>query len=440
MNLKASPSKSLSFWQIWNMSFGFLGIQFGFALQGGNMSRIFQTLGASPDELPGLWIAAPLTGLVVQPIIGYLSDRTWSPRWGRRRPFFMIGAVLSSFALFFMPYSSTLWMAAGFLWILDASINISMEPFRALVADKLPEHQRSYGFVMQTLIIGIGTWVASNLPWFVTKLGVRNEAAAGEIPDSVFYSFAIGAAVFLISIAVTVFTTSEDPPEDLEVFKAEKESSAGFTRAVREIIQAILTMPRVMAQLGLVQFFSWFAFFTMWSFATPALTEHVFQASDPASAAYNEAANSVSSAMGMYGLSSMAFALVLVFYTRKYPINRRWIHALAMVLGGVGFFSMLSLSPESSEGLKWSFALIGIAWGSMLSMPYAMLSSSIPLNQMGIYMGIFNMFIVIPQVIAALGGINFINDIAFGGEVIHTMTIAGIALVLAGLATLFVKE
>jgi len=366
----------------------------------------------------------------------------------------MIGAVLSSFALFFMPYSSTLWMAAGFLWILDASINISMEPFRALVADKLPEHQRSYGFVMQTLIIGIGTWVASNLPWFVTKLGVRNEVstpfwkgsflvffpAAGEIPDSVFYSFAIGAAVFLISIAVTVFTTSEDPPEDLEAFKAEKESSAGFTRAVSEIIQAILTMPRVMAQLGVVQFFSWFAFFTMWSFATPALTEHVFQASDPASAAYNEAANSVSSAMGMYGLSSMAFALLLVFYTRKYPINRRWIHALAMVLGGVGFFSMLSLSPESSEGLKWSFALIGIAWGSMLSMPYAMLSSSIPMKQMGIYMGIFNMFIVIPQVIAALGGINFINDIAFGGEVIHAMTIAGIALVLAGLATLFVKE
>ena len=352
----------------------------------------------------------------------------------------MIGAILSSFALFFMPYSSTLWMAAGFLWILDASINISMEPFRALVADKLPEHQRSYGFVMQTLIIGIGTWVASNLPWFVTKLGVRNEAAAGEIPDSVFYSFAIGAAVFLISIAVTVFTTSEEPPEDLEAFKAEKESSAGLIRAVSGILQAILTMPRMMAQLGVVQFFSWFAFFTMWSFATPALTEHVFQASDPASAAYNEAANSVSSAMGMYGLSSMAFALVLVFYTRKYPINRRWIHALAMVLGGVDFFSMLSLSPESSEGLKWSFALIGIAWGSMLSMPYAMLSSSIPLKQMGIYMGIFNMFIVIPQVIAALGGINFINDIAFGGEVIHTMTIAGSALGLAGLATLFVKE
>ena len=219
----------MSFWQIWNMSFGFLGIQFGFALQGGNMSRIFQTLGATPDELPGLWIAAPLTGLLVQPIIGYMSDRTWHPRWGRRRPFFLIGAVLSSLALFFMPFSSALWMAAGFLWILDASINISMEPFRALVADKLPEEQRNFGFVIQTLIIGIGTWVASNLPWLVTRLGVSNEAAAGEIPDSVFYSFAIGAAVFLITILITVFTTEEEPPLNLEEFEREKLNSEGVS-------------------------------------------------------------------------------------------------------------------------------------------------------------------------------------------------------------------
>ena len=200
------------------MSFGFLGIQFGFALQGGNMSRIFQTLGASKDDIPLLWIAAPLTGLLVQPVIGYLSDRTWHPRWGRRRPFFLIGAVLSSLALFFVPYSSALWMAAGFLWILDASINISMEPFRALVADKLPEEQRSYGFVLQTLIIGIGTWVASNLPWLVTKLGASNEAAAGEIPQSVYVSFAVGAFVFMASILYTVFTTREEPPADMETF------------------------------------------------------------------------------------------------------------------------------------------------------------------------------------------------------------------------------
>ena len=234
--------RKLGFWEIWNMSFGFLGIQFGFALQGGNMSRIFQTLGASKDEIPMLWIAAPLTGLIVQPIIGYLSDHTWHPRWGRRRPFFLIGAVLSSLALFFVPYSSELWMAAGFLWVLDASINVSMEPFRALVADKLPEEQRSYGFVLQTLIIGIGTWIASNLPWFVTQLGVSNEAGAGELPDSVFVSFAIGAFVFMASILVTVFTTTEDPPEALSS-DGEGQGQSGLT----EIVSFVANMPPVMA-------------------------------------------------------------------------------------------------------------------------------------------------------------------------------------------------
>ena len=383
--MKQSKSR-LSFWQIWNMSFGFLGIQFGFALQGGNMSRIFQTLGATPDELPGLWIAAPLTGLLVQPIIGYMSDRTWHPRWGRRRPFFLVGAILSSFALFFMPFSSALWMAAGFLWILDASINISMEPFRALVADKLPEDQRNFGFVIQTLIIGIGTWVASNLPWMVTRLGVSNEAPSGEIPDSVFYSFAIGAVVFLLTILITVFTTDEDPPQDLAQFEKDKQNSAGFVAGLQEIFQSIAGMPKVMLQLGLVQFFSWFAFFTMWSFATPALTESVFEAPNPlpdavdfevASALFNNAANEVSSAMGVYGLSSMVFALLLAFYTSRFKINRRWIHAISMAIGGVGFAGMLALDPSTSSNLGWCFACIGIAWGSILSMPYAMLSSAI---------------------------------------------------------------
>ncbi len=244
----------LSFWEIWNMSFGFLGIQFGFALQGGNMSRIFQTLGASKDDIPLLWIAAPLTGLLVQPVIGYLSDRTWHPRWGRRRPFFLIGAILSSLALFFVPYSSALWMAAGFLWILDASINISMEPFRALVADKLPEEQRSYGFVLQTLIIGIGTWIASSLPWLVTKLGVSNEAGVGEIPQSVYVSFAIGAFVFMASILYTVFTTSENPPEDVNAFERQKRESRGTLKGIQEIGAFIAQMPSVMLKLGVVQF------------------------------------------------------------------------------------------------------------------------------------------------------------------------------------------
>jgi maltose/moltooligosaccharide transporter len=445
----AHEQKRLSFWQIWNMSFGFLGIQFGFALQGGNMSRIFQTLGASPEELPGLWIAAPLTGLLVQPIIGYWSDRTWSPRWGRRRPYFMIGAILSSAALFIMPHSSALWMAAGLLWVLDASINISMEPFRALVADKLPEDQRNFGFVLQTLIIGIGTWIASNLPWIVTQLGAKNEAPAGEIPDSVFYSFAVGAAVFLVTIFITVWTTDEDPPADLEQFEREKAASAGFMAGAAEIVKSIVGMPKVMLQLGVVQFFSWFAFFTMWSFATPALTEHVFASPNPvagaqnfeaANAAFNEAANAVSSAMGVYGLSSMAFALLLAFYTSRYSINRRLVHGVSLAIGGLGFAWMLELDPDSAVQLKWCFACIGVAWGSILSMPYAMLSSSVPKNQMGIYMGIFNMFIVIPQILAALGGINWVNGVLFDGNIAFTMMIAGLSLAAGALSLVLVDR
>lgn len=413
------------------------------------MSRIFQTLGASPEELPGLWIAAPLTGLLVQPIIGYWSDRTWSPKWGRRRPYFMIGAILSSAALFIMPHSSALWMAAGLLWVLDASINISMEPFRALVADKLPEDQRNFGFVLQTLIIGIGTWVASNLPWIVTQLGAKNEAPAGEIPDSVFYSFAVGAAVFLITIVVTVWTTDEEPPDDLAAFEKAKAESAGVLAGAKEIVGSIAGMPKVMLQLGVVQFFSWFAFFTMWSFATPALTEHVFASPNPevgaanfevANAAFNEAANAVSSAMGVYGLSSMAFALLLAFYTSRYSINRRLVHGVSLAIGGLGFAWMLQLNPDSAAQLKWCFACIGVAWGSILSMPYAMLSSSVPKDQMGIYMGIFNMFIVIPQILAALGGINWVNGVLFDGDIAFTMMIAGLSLAAGALSLVLVDR
>ena len=439
----------LSFWEIWNMSFGFLGIQFGFALQGGNMSRIFQTLGASKDDIPLLWIAAPLTGLLVQPVIGYLSDRTWHPRWGRRRPFFLIGAILSSLALFFVPYSSALWMAAGFLWILDASINISMEPFRALVADKLPEGQRSYGFVLQTLIIGIGTWIASSLPWLVTKLGVSNEAGVGEIPQSVYVSFAIGAFVFMASILYTVFTTSENPPEDVNAFERLKLESRGTLKGIQEIGAFIAQMPSVMLKLGVVQFFSWFAFFTMWSFATPALTEHVFGAALPEAnagdyvllrSAYDDAANAVSSAMGVYGLSSMVFALLLSVWASKRGLNRKMTHMVSLVLGGLGFLTMAQLVPETASNLKWSFALVGIAWGSILSMPYAMLSGAIPASKMGIGMGVFNMFIVLPQIVAALGGINWAYKTLLGQEVIQTMVLAGCCLIVAGILNLSIRD
>jgi maltose/moltooligosaccharide transporter len=442
-------TKKLSFWQIWNMSFGFLGIQFGFALQGGNMSRIFQTLGATEDSIPMLWIAAPLTGLIVQPIIGYLSDRTWHPKLGRRRPYFLLGAVLSSLALFFVPYSSTLWMAAGFLWIMDASINISMEPFRALVADKLPDSQRSYGFVVQTLIIGVGTWVASNLPWFMSYLGVSDKAPEGHVPDSVIWSFAIGAIVFMGSILWSVFTTTEEPPADLEAFRKQNAESSGFFNGLIEIAHNFKSMPSVMWKLGVVQFFSWFAFFTMWSFATPALTEHVYHAAmpqhgdanfDTKNEAFNQAANIIGSSMGMYGLSSMAFALLLTLITAKNGINRRLIHMLSLLAGGLGFLLMTTATEANDGILNLAFALIGITWGSILSMPYAILSSSVKPEKMGVSMGIFNMFIVIPQIVAALGGINWAYKTFLGADIINTMVLAGIALILGALSTIMLPK
>ena len=431
------------------MSFGFLGIQFGFALQGGNMSRIFQTLGATEDSIPMLWIAAPLTGLIVQPIIGYLSDRTWHPKFGRRRPYFLLGAILSSLALFFVPYSSTLWMAAGFLWIMDASINISMEPFRALVADKLPDSQRSYGFVVQTLIIGVGTWVASNLPWFMSYLGVSDKAPEGHVPDSVIWSFAIGALVFLGSILWSVFTTTEEPPADLEAFRKQNAESSGLFNGLSEIAENFKSMPAVMWKLGVVQFFSWFAFFTMWSFATPALTEHVYQAAmpqhgdanfDAKNELYNQAANVIGSSMGMYGLSSMAFALILTLVTARNGINRRRIHMISLLAGGAGFLLMTTANEANDGILNLAFALIGITWGSILSMPYAILSSSVKPEKMGVSMGIFNMFIVIPQIVAALGGINWAYKTFLGDEIINTMVLAGIALILGALSTLMLPK
>ena len=445
--------KKLGFWEIWNMSFGFLGIQFGFALQGGFMSRIFQTLGVEEASIPLLWIAAPLTGLIVQPIIGYLSDNTWHPVLGRRKPYFLIGAVLSSVTLFFVPYSSTLWMAAGFLWILDASINISMEPFRALVADKLPDSQRSYGFVTQTLIIGIGTWIASNLPYFVSSLGVSDVALPGVIPDSVKLAFGIGAFVFLSSILFTIFTTKEYPPKDLKKFKEKQDRN--FKSMLSEFTKHFIEMPLTMKKLGLIQFFSWFAFFTMWSMANPAITEHVFNAPIPIMSDFDltnkvelsqynsenlnfqKASNLTGSYMGTYGLSSMFFALILTLYTSKKIINRKQIHLWSLIAGGIGFISMYFISNHNM--LLFSFSLIGISWGSILSMPYAMLSSSVKEESMGTSMGIFNMFIVIPQIIAAIGGINLLTNL-IGDKAIFSMVVAGLSLIIAGLLNFLITD
>ena len=463
----------LGFWNIWNMSFGFLGIQFGFALQGSTMSRIFETLGAAKDDIPLLWIAAPLAGLIVQPVIGYLSDNTWHKSLGRRRPFFLIGAILSSIALLFMPYSSEVWMAAGLLLVLDASINISMEPFRALVADKLPESQRSYGFVVQTLIIGVGTWVASNLPkWVNNTLEISNEAAPGVVPDSVKVAFGVGAFVFITSILVTIFTTKEYTPEEMAAFDdaGEPEEKKGM---LETIMGTYALMPRIMKKLGIVQFFSWFAFFAMWTLANPALTTHIYNAPKPdikeyaqldesgdpildadsvtlflndqfaadyktADKAYNEASDDVGSKMGIYGLTSMLFALLLTFYTSYRAINRKYIHMASLLLGAVGFLYMY-YSPGEPDNLYISFSLIGIAWGSILSMPYAMLSSSVESSKMGLMMGVFNMFIVIPQIIAAVGGVVLLHNL-IGEESIHAMTIAGIFLAIAALSNLLITN
>lgn len=461
----------LGFWNIWNMSFGFLGIQFGFALQGSTMSRIFETLGAAKDDIPFLWIAAPLAGLIVQPIIGYLSDNTWHKTLGRRRPFFLLGAILSSIALLFMPYSSEVWMAAGLLLVLDASINISMEPFRALVADKLPESQRSYGFVVQTLIIGVGTWVASNLPkWVNNTLEISNEAAPGVVPDSVKVAFAVGAFVFITSILVTIFTTKEYSPEELARFSDGDVEHNAHQGMWKTILSSYALMPVVMKKLGVVQFFSWFAFFAMWTLANPALTSHVYQAPKPdvkdyaqvlngevvrndagivqylsaakeqayktADKAYNEASDDVGSKMGIYGLTSMIFALALTFYTAYNSINRKYIHMGSLILGGVGFLYMLFI-PGEPQQLIVSFSLIGIAWGSILSMPYAMLSSSVDAQKMGLMMGVFNMFIVIPQIIAAVGGVVFLQKL-IGPESIHAMTVAGVFLIIAAFSNLLI--
>lgn len=445
----------LSFWQIWNMSFGFLGIQFGYALQGGFMSRIFETLGADEHSLPLLWIAAPLTGLIVQPIIGQMSDNTWHSRYGRRRPYFLIGAILASLTLLVVPHSPALWIAAGGLWILDASMNISMEPFRALVADKLPDSQRSFGFVVQTLIIGVSTWVASNLPKLISSLGVSNESDPGVVPMSVKIAFGIGAVIFLAAILYTVFTTDEYPPEDMEAFRVEQKAKAGLVNTLKEVGKNIADMPLTMKKLGVVQFFSWFAFFCMWSMANPALTEHVFEASKPAAIefvnstadqievyriqdkAFNDASDQVGAYMGNYGLSSMAFALILTLWTAKRRINRKYVHMLSLFAGGYGFISMYFVTEPSM--LILSFVCVGFSWGSILSMPYAMLSSTLDPNRMGVYMGIFNMFIVIPQIVAATSLTNIYQAI-FGQEPINAMLLAGSSLIIAGMANFLITD
>ena len=493
----------LSFWQIWNMSFGFLGIQFGFALQNANVSRIFQTLGANVDDIPILWIAAPVTGLLIQPIIGHMSDNTWG-RLGRRRPYFLVGAILASLALLIMPNSPALWVAAGMLWILDASINISMEPFRAFVGDMLPDEQRTQGFAMQSFFIGTGAVVASALPYIMTNwLGIANTAPEGEIPPSVQWSFYIGAFVFLSAVLWTVFRSHEYSPEELKSFEekipvakpimhddafdlqqspgkrkinvgalfagigavftlviyfvhleaelyilsvglmffgaiqiiAGRQQNLDKKNALVEIMDDFSKMPSTMVQLALVQFFSWFALFAMWIYTTAAVTEHVFGTSDTTSALYNTGADWVGILFAVYNGFAALVAFLLPVLARA--TSRKTTHMISLLLGGVGLISMFFITDP--DWLLLSMVGVGIAWASILSMPYAILSGALPVNKMGIYMGIFNFFIVIPQILAATL-LGFFTKSLFDGQAIYTIMLGGGAMVLSAVLVVFVKD
>ncbi|HEV8356927.1 MAG TPA: MFS transporter [Gemmatimonadales bacterium] len=497
------PKPRLTFWEIWNMSFGFLGIQIGFALQNANVSRIFETLGARVEDIPILWIAAPVTGLVIQPIVGFFSDRTWN-RLGRRRPYFLGGAILASLALLVMPNSPALWVAAGMLWIMDASINISMEPFRAFVGDNLASAQRTTGFAMQSFLIGTGAVAASMLPWLLTKqFGVSNEAPAHMIPDSVRLSFYFGAAVFFLAVLWTVLKSKEYSPAEMASF-AENQAREGLVRQRRTaeefarngarqirlgwillaagvvlsawlaregiyqvmilsgvtgvvgvlliagglmqkggrydngfvtILNDFLDMPRTMRQLAWAQFFSWFALFAMWIYTTAAVTSHVYHTTDTASALYNEGANWVGVGFAAYnGVAAVvAFAI---------PPLARWsspkiAHVICLVCGALGLLSIFFISDPRL--LLGSMGGVGIAWASILAMPYAILTGSLPPSKLGYYMGVFNFFIVIPQIVAA-AVLGFLVRRFFGGEAIYALLIGGASLLLAAALMLRVQD
>jgi len=507
MSYTPQPRPRLSFAQIWNMSFGFLGIQFGFALQNANVSRIFETLGANVDLIPILWLAAPVTGLIVQPIVGYFSDRTWT-RLGRRRPYFLWGAIFASAALVIMPNSPYLWFAAGMLWILDASINISMEPFRAYVGDMLPSEQRTKGFAMQSFFIGVGAVVASALPYMLTNwFGVPNTAPEGMIPPSVKWSFYLGGGIFLLAVMWTVFRSHEYSPEELEAFEkydndqlegdaaeikrevpieaggGQKKINFGYifigigvlTSAIAYnmgwdkelyvltfgtgilgvvsliagliqksgqinqglvvVVHDFLHMPKTMIQLAVVQFFSWFALFAMWIYTTAAVTSHIYGTSDTTSVLYNQGADWVGIMFATYN----GFAALVAFGLAPLAklTNRKTVHAIALIAGGVSLISIYFMS--SPNMLILAMVGVGLAWASILAMPYAILAGSLPAKKMGLYMGIFNFFIVIPQIIAA-SMLGFITRNLFSGEAIFSVMLGGVAMIIAALTVFFVDD
>ncbi len=482
-----SGRPALSFRRICNMSVGFLGIQFGFGLQNANVSRIFQTLGAHLAQIPLLWVAAPLTGLVVQPLIGHASDHTWG-RLGRRRPYFLTGAVLTMLALLAMPESPVLWVAAVMLWVMDASINISMEPFRAFVADQLPASQRPLGFALQSSFIGLGAVLASVLPWVLTRFGVANVAPPGQIPATVRIAFYIGGAALLGAVLWTVLTTREYPPEqlhgfsdspparDTDVSKAWRPGlvwltlgacaawairhfslsrqlyllAAGLALAgglflwlsatrsrgmPRQVMADLYGMPGPMRRLAWVQFFSWFAMFAMWIYTTPAVTSLQFGSSNPLSAAYNAGANWVGVLFGAYNGFAVLAAAVIPLMVRLAGL--RFSHVVNLALAALGLISFLWV--RDPDWLLLSMLGVGFGWASILSLPYTLLADNLPAEKMGVYMGIFNFFIVIPQILAA-SALGVLLRVFFGDRPVFGLVLGGVSLLIGGLCTLRVAE
>lgn len=427
----------LNFWQIWNMNFGFLGIQFGWGLQLANMSAIYTKLGANPDEIPILWLAGPVTGLIVQPIIGAMSDRTWG-RLGRRRPYFLTGAIFASIALLIMPESPFLWWAASLLWILDASINVSMEPFRAFVADKLDDSQRTTGFIMQSFFIGIGASLANALPYLFRYMGVDGVASNG-VPLTVLYAFRIGAAMFLVCVLWTVFSTSEYPPEDMEAFEKEKERNRGamglIKSAFAEIPGALAQMPATMKQLAWVQVFTWLGLFCMWMFFGLTTAYHVFGAKSPGDPQFDRGIEWSGWCFAIYSIVCFLVAFLLPRLAQR--LGRKLVHGISLVAGGLSLLGIALIHDPVS--LQWTMIGVGVAWASILSMPYAILSGCLPDNRTGVYMGVFNLFIVIPEVIAALCFQPLVRHV-FHNQPLYVVMMGGVSLLIAAALTARVED
>lgn len=428
----------LGFWQIFNMCFGFFGIQFGWSLQMGNMSAIYEYLGASPEQIPGLWLAAPMTGLLVQPVIGYLSDRTWHPKLGRRRPYFLIGAILSSLALFIMPNVSAVWMAAGTLWILDSCINISMEPFRAFVADNLNEKQRSRGFAMQSMFIGLASFIAGYLPvklveWF----NVSRDKIGGSIPQNISLSFYIGGAVFFTAVLYTVLRSKEYPPSDSDWRTKVKESNKGFGGGMKEIFSAIAHMPSQMKRLAIVNFLTWPGLFLMWFYYSTGVAADIFGGDAKTnSEVFTKGLEYANTTSAILNLVTFLFAFSIPFWVSK--LGKKLTHTVCLVIGGIGLISVNYI--EQHWMLYVAMSMVGIAWSSILCMPYSMLAGCLPQDKIGIYMGIFNFFIVLPEIIASLFFGKIMSNFLHNDRLLAVM-IGGCLLVAAGLVcAMIVKE